>query len=112
MMGAMVMLLLRWQRLSSQDTVTLHPYRSTAPETAAETYKSIRSLLSRYERINQASVVVSQGEVGYGRDNSSSADPITVRALPLALLLLLLVVLLHHHRQCTDTTLVLTAFTF
>lgn len=68
--------------------MTLHPYRSTAPETAAVTYKRIRSLLSRYERIDQPSVVLSQGEVGYGRGNSSSADPITVRALPLLLLLL------------------------
>ena len=43
--------------------MTLHPYRSTAPETAAATYQSIRSLLSRYERVDRPSVVLSQGEV-------------------------------------------------
>jgi hypothetical protein len=64
--------------LSVVDTLTLHPYRATAPETAVATYASVRALIARFERLDRASRVgLSQGEVGWGRGNSSSADPIT-----------------------------------
>jgi hypothetical protein len=64
--------------LSVVDTLTLHPYRATAPETAVATYASVRALIARFERLDRASRVgLSQGEVGWGRGNSSGADPIT-----------------------------------
>ena len=61
--------------LEVTDTLTLHPYRATAPETAMATYDTVRELVSRYSPITRR-VQIAQGEVGYGQ-GGASADPIS-----------------------------------
>jgi polysaccharide biosynthesis protein PslG len=46
------------------DAVTVHPYRQTAPETAADDYRKLRQLVARYAPKNK-SIPIYSGEWGY-----------------------------------------------
>ena len=58
--------------LTHIDYLTLHPYRSTTPESVAKDYDKVKELVSVYNHPDHA-LQITQGECGYGVN--SSADP-------------------------------------
>lgn len=47
------------------DGFTVHPYRGTSPETVADDYRRLRSLLSKYALPGRGAVPILSGEWGY-----------------------------------------------
>jgi hypothetical protein len=47
------------------DQLTVHPYRSDQPETAAADFAMLRSLVDEYTPVNKATIPIHSGEWGY-----------------------------------------------